>query len=275
MSADYTFSRFVYFDTNIISDLVKSKHLWRPLFDFLEKNDLTLGLSGAQVVELSDVKKLHEDLVALFLGVPCALLKPWNMVLDEEVKAHPHERKESLLLYPLNAMLLEPKGVEKLQDLLSSRELCAARSDQLNDAGKMAQSHAQLKDNFPLSNTGKYTRNQADEFAWMEVMQWLACTHHEFLVTFQNNIESFHPEVFLSIRLLAHVIFYKYYLGQREPKKLSDFGDLAHLASIPYCELAVMERDLCNILNQIKRNHDTLKYTVVRNIEFLKDWSWR
>jgi hypothetical protein len=71
------------------------------------------------------------------------------------------------------------------------------------------------------------------------------------------------------------VIFYKYYLGQREPKKLSDFGDLAHLFVLPYCELAVMERDLCNVLNQIKRNQDTLKTTIVRDVNFFVDWSWQ
>jgi hypothetical protein len=137
-----------------------------------------------------------------------------------------------------------------------------------------ARRHAELKSNFPPSKTGKYTRQQADEFAWMMVIQWLASTHRDFLASFQNDIESFHPKVFLSLRLLAHVIFYKYYLGQREPNRLSDFGDLAHLVSIPYCELAVMERDLCNVLNQIKRHQDTLKSTVVRDIDFLKDWSW-
>jgi len=30
---------------------------------------------------------------------------------------------------------------------------------------------------------------------------------------------------------------------------------IARKMTIPYCELAVMERDLCNILGQIKRNH--------------------
>jgi len=273
MSPDYSFSRFVYFDTNIISELANRKDLWRSLSDFLERNDLTLGLSSAQAVELSDVRELHDDVVALLLGVPSAFLRPWDVILHEEVRAHPHLRNDPLLLYPLNAMLLEPRGVEKLQDFLSSGGLRAARNDQLNDARQMAGVHAGLKNNFPTSNTGKYTLHQADEFDCAMVMQWLASTHSDFLATFREDIESFHPEVFLSIRLLAHVIFHKYYIGRREPASLSDFGDLFHLAYIPYCELAVVERDLCSILNQIKRHQDVLKSTVVRNIDFLRDWS--
>lgn len=92
--------------------------------------------------------------------------------------------------------------------------------------------------------------------------------YRKFLIQVQQGMD-FHSEVFLSIRLYALVIFYKYYLGQREPRKLSDFGDLWHLFSMPYCKLAVMERDLCNILNQIKQHHDVLENTTVYNIGFL------
>ena len=41
---------------------------------------------------------------------------------------------------------------------------------------------------------------------------------------------------------------------------------------IPYCELAIMERDLCDTLRQIKRNHTVLDSTEIRNIDFLNEW---
>jgi len=186
MSANYTFSRFIYFDTNIISHIAKNMDLRRPLFDFLKQNDLTLGVSGAQVVELSDAKGLHENLVALFLSVPSGLLKTWDTILDEEVGAHPHERGESLLLYPLNAVPLEPGGVRKFQGSLSSKGMRTVREDQLKHARQMAQRHAQLKGNFPPSKTGKYTRQQAGEFARRMVRQWLASTHRDFLAGFKT-----------------------------------------------------------------------------------------
>jgi hypothetical protein len=269
----HTFSRFVYFDTNILSHLAKNEELWTKLHEFLSQNDLTLAVS-VQVAELSDAKNLHQSLTKMFVSVPSALVKSWDVILDEEVKAHPEKRTETLLTYPLNAMIFDPNGIQKIQDFLSSNDLSNARRDQLDHARQYARRHADLKDNYPPSKTGKYTREQADEFAWIQVMQWLVDTHRDFLVSFQNNLENFHSEIFLSIRLFAHVIFYKYYLGRREPKKISDFGDLSHLHILPYCELAIMERDLCNVLNQIKRHQDTLASTVIRDIDFLKDWVW-
>jgi len=270
----FTFSRFAYFDTNIISDIAKNRSLWNSLYAFLEEHDLTLGLSTGQVAELADARELHPSLVALFFSVPTALLKTWDVIIAEEVQAHPQRRTQSLLMYPVNAMLLQDGGVEELCEFLSSEQLAEARRQQLLCAQQMGARHARLKGNFPPSKSGKYVRKQADEFADFQVMQWLVEDHREFLKAMRADITAFHSEVFLSVRLFAYVLFYKYYLGNREPRKLSDFGDLGHLFYIPYCELAVMERDLCNILNQIKRNHDILENTSVKNIDFLSQWDW-
>lgn len=270
----FTFSRFAYFDTNIISETAKSQSLRDRLSVFLGEYDLTLGLSTAQVAELADARELHTSLAALFFSVPTALLKTFDVIIAEEVEAHPQRRTRSLLMYPVNRMLAEDDGIRRLYEFLSSDELSEARSDQLLHAQQMEARHAQLKGNFAPSKSGKYLRQQSDEFADIQVLQWLVEDHRGFLEKMQADISGFHPEVFLSIRLYAHVLFYKYYLGNREPKKLSDFGDLGHLFYIPYCELAVMERDLCNILNQIKRNHDILENTSVKNIDFLSQWDW-
>jgi len=269
--AEYTFSRFAYLDTNILSYLAKNRSLWSKLLEFFRDNDLTMGVGGPQVAELSDADRLHKDLVALFMSVPTGIVKNWDMIIDEEVKSHPKRRTDSLLLYPLNAILLEPNGLDKLQNFLSSKELKEARSDQLHFASQMHDRMVELKGNFPPSKESKYIRSQADEFAIYFVMQWLAIDHRDFLVSLRDhfNVEDFHLDIFQSIRLYAYVIFYKYYLGQREPKKLSDFADLGHFFIIPYCDIAIMERDLCNVLNQIKNHHRILESTEIYNIDFV------
>lgn len=268
---EYTFAHFAYMDTNILSYLANNRELWPKLLDFFRANDLTMGVGGPQIAELSDADRIHQELVALFMSVPTGILKNWDMIIDEEVKSHPNMREDSLLLYPLNAILLEPNGLDKLQKFLSSNELKEARRDQLSYASQLQDRMAELKGNFPPAKGGKYIRSQADEFAIYMSMQWLAIDHRDFLVSLRDQFEpkDFHLGVFYSIRLYAYVIFYKYYLGQREPSKLSDFADLAHFFIIPYCEIAIMERDLCNVLNQIKKNHDILESTEIYNIDFI------
>lgn len=275
MSSEYTFSRFVYFDTGIVSHvanrlIMDDAQLWQSLFDLLTQNDLTLGVSDALLAELHDADRLHDSIVRLFASVPSALLKNGEMILDEEVEAYPESRTESLWLRLFNI-----NRQEEIRGLLSNELLSEARGVQLQHAEQMRPHLVQVRGNFLPSSTGQYTRNQANEFATAIVNQWLNTTHPDFLL----GVRGLSPNSFLSLRLYAYVVFYIYYLGRREPENLSDFGDLFHLASIPYCELAVMERDLCEVLNQIKRNADIpnnpLASTTVRNIEFFGDWVWR
>lgn len=270
---EYTFSRFIYLDTNIVSHFVKNEQLWSKLFAYLKEVGLTLGIGGGQVSELSDAKSLLPDLARFLISVPTGIIKNWDEVIAEEVGSHPGLRTDTLLMYPLNAIILEEDGFAKLLQFLNSDALADARRDQLNHARQMGDRHAQLKSNFPPSKSGKYVKSQAEDFAEAQVIQWLAYDHREFLQEMQENLDMFHPDVFLSIRLFAHVIFYKYYLGRRDPKKLSDFGDLFHLFSIPYCDMAIMERDLANVLNQIRRNHLVLETTEVYDIDFLGRFS--
>lgn len=268
----YTFSKFVYFDTNILSHFAKNDDLWSGFFSYLGENDLTIGLGGGQVSELSDAKRLHETLFMLFMDTPTGIIKNWDEIIAEEVHAHPKQRIDTLLMYALNAILLKENGPQRFLEFLSSKELKRARRDQLSHAKRMQKRHDSLKRNFPPSKSGKYTREQADKFSKRLVFQWLSYNHKDFLDECEKQPSTMYQDVFLSIRLFGYVIFYKYYLGQREPKKLSDFGDLFHLFPLPYCELVVMERDLCNILNQIKRNHNILNSTIIHNIDFLKNW---
>ncbi|MBC7263409.1 MAG: hypothetical protein H5T64_03515 [Chloroflexi bacterium] len=275
MMSNISFSRFVYLDTNIYSHLAQNTHLWNRLLDFLLTNDLCLALSSANLAELADATDLHATLTDLLILLPSAAVKTWDAILDEEVESHPQRRQDSLLLYPLNQLLLQRDGHETLLGWFTSEKLAEARRQQLAHAKQMRARHDSLKGNFPLSKSGKYTARQSGQFADFIVIQWLANTHRSFLASFKDKSQDLHTEVFLSIRLFALVIFYKYYLGRREPDKLSDFGDLGHLSALPYCKLAIVERDLCNVLDQIKRHHDVLDSTMVRNVDFFRDWEWK
>ncbi len=62
----------------------------------------------------------------------------------------------------------------------------------------------------------------------------------------------------------------KGYFQEREPKS-SDFEDLHHIGSIPYCCIAIVEKDMCSILNQIRRNENALLDTEIHDIAFIRD----
>lgn len=264
MPQKYSFSRFIYLDTWVFSKLIEEPKGIRPLFDFLTRHDLCIAVSEALLLELSEATRQHADLNTLLTTLPSALIKTSETILDEEVRSYPNRRTDTLLLYPLNIEL----GRQTITEWLSSDKLNEARRRQKLDAKKMKQRLDSVKFNFPPSKLGKYTKEQAKEFARMITVQWLANTHLDFLRKHKN----IKADVFLSIRLHAYYAYYKYYLDNREPKEPSDFGDLFHLPYLPYCQLAILERDMCNILNKIKSHFKVLNGVVVKDIDFFSNW---
>ena len=266
MPQKYSFSRFIYLDTWVFDRLIKEPKRIRSLFDFLTRHDLSIAVSEALLLELSDALHQHVDLNTLLTMLPSALIKTSETILDEEVRSYPNRRTDTLLLYPLNMEL----GRQTITEWLSSDKLKEGRRQQRLDAKKMKQRLDYVKSNFPPSKLGKYTKEQAKEFAWMITVQWLASTHPEFL----QKLSYDKADVFLSIQLHAYYVYYKYYLDNREPKKLSDFGDLFHLPYLPYCALAILERDMSNVLNKVKSHYKVLDGVEVKNVDFLNDWKW-
>lgn len=265
----HTFSRFAYLDTNILSELAKRPDLWETVLSYLTNEDLTLAISD-QLAELADAERLHESLSRMLVFLPSAIIKTGFDVLSEEVASHPRARSNSLLVYPVNALVLEPKGPTLFEEFLRSANLRAARASQREAASRLADRMAELERNFPVSRDGVYRKEQAPAFAFAVTVQWLVGTHHSFVQHFQTDITGFKVDVFRSLRLFAMVVYYKYYLGNRSPRKASDFGDLFHLYAIPYCSVAIVERDLADVLAQVKRHDRILDGTDVRNIGFIR-----
>src|SRR5688572_17858599 len=161
---NHSFSRFVYFDTNILSELAKRPDVWSVVFRYLAREDLTVAIAD-QVAELSDVSRLHEALARMLVVLPSGVIKPSDMVLSEEVAGHPGTRSDSLLVYPLNALALEGRGSRLFEDFLASTNLREARIVQRRAALRLPGRIAELKSNFPPSATGVYTKEQASAFA--------------------------------------------------------------------------------------------------------------
>lgn len=170
------------------------------------ERDLTLAV-GSQAAELADASRLHDPLVRFLMSVPSGLIETWEDVLREEVQAHPGLRSTTLLMYPLNALLFEEGGLTRLREFLSSAELAEARSGQRAAALELPEHLTTLKPNFPPGPDGRYNKQQAGAFAWMQALQWLARDHRAFLEGFQADVTKFNAPTFRSVRLYAFVVY--------------------------------------------------------------------
>jgi len=267
MSRNCSFSECVYLDTNVLSLALEHSEWYRPFFNFLFRNHLYIAFSNPLLLELSKVERKHADLDTFFAILPWAEVKSFETVIEEEVKSYPEKRTEPLLVCPLNLEF----GENTISQLLISEETEEARRKQLLYAKAMKRQFDLVKSNFPPSEVGWYTREQARTFAWMITMQWLTLSHPAFMKKLNDRGVVLKAEAFPSIQLYAYYVYHKYYLGNKKPKELSELKDLFHLFYFPYCKLLILERDICDVLNEIKYRCKVLSDVEVRNIDFFDD----
>jgi len=104
-----------YFDTNIYGMLVKHPRSWPAVRSFLLDGGFLLGLSRANVLELSDANSLVRPLSRFLITMPFVILKPFEMIVDEEAQAYPEERDETLIL---GSIVQNPNGLDNIESLL-------------------------------------------------------------------------------------------------------------------------------------------------------------
>lgn len=246
----------VYLDTCITSLLSDEEQNWEKFKkEYLCSKKLLLAISGSQLAEISDKTKTHHKIARLILDAPSALIK-LDEILGEEVNAYPAYRQDTLILRSLEELKYQENGVQVIKDFLTSSKLKKLRKWQ-NEV-KLGEFEKRLlanKKNFPPRKNGKYDKDQASEFEYQMVVQWLTLYHPNFI---ENHIRDLDIRSFLSVRIFALYLFYKYYIESRDTKK-GDFLDLHHIMPLPYCKVAIVEKDMCAILRNIKKNHDVLK----------------
>jgi hypothetical protein len=267
MSHNCSFSECVYLDTNILSLAVEHSEWYRPFFNFLFRNHLYIAFSDSLLLELSQAARKHADFNTFFTILPWGKVKSFGTVIDEEVKSYPNVRSDPLLVCGAN---LEVKSQTVAEWLVSDKVREDWRKQQLC-VNNMKRQLDYVKSNFPPSTMGVYSKEQAEVFAWMVAVQWLGESHPAFIKKLNDNRVLLKAGAFFSIKLYAYYVYYKYYLGNRQPKELSDFGELFHLFYFPYCKLIILERDMCNILNEIKSNCNVLGGVEVKNVDFFTD----
>jgi hypothetical protein len=266
MSQNYSYSGCVYFDTNIISMTVEHPEWYRPIFNFLFKNNLYIAFSDALLIELSQATRKHGEFNTFFTILPSAKIKSFEAVIKEEVKSYPKMRTDTLLS-PTDSEF----GKQTITSWLISDKIKDARGKQLLYAKNMKQHLESVKSNFPPSTQSKYNKGQAEMFAWLITVQWLRRNHPDFMKKLIDNKHLLKAEVFPSIQLFAYYVYHRYYLDNRQLREISDFGALFHLFYFPYCKLIILERDMCSIINKIKSHSKMLDGVEVTNIDFFNN----
>lgn len=109
------------------------------------------------MAELSDAFRIHEELSRILILLPSSLIHSWEKILEYEINAHPNYYQDSILAYPLNNLMNEGQGVEKIISFLKSNSLVSARNQQKENSKRMIDRHNEIKNNFSSKDNGRYS----------------------------------------------------------------------------------------------------------------------
>jgi len=74
----------IYFDTNIISEVVIHEESWKNIIQFLGKNSLVIGITDAQLIELYDASTVRKKVARFISTIDCILIKSWDEIIYEK-----------------------------------------------------------------------------------------------------------------------------------------------------------------------------------------------
>jgi hypothetical protein len=260
--------KLIFFDTNILREIITHKEKWHPFSQYLENENLVIVISAIQFIELYKVKRYHDVVTSFLLEIPSCMFRWWTEILKDEVEAFPHTLKIQYLTFPsfqemfsrtnqgdkLRSVLDDPKigfmweamEVEKLQ-FLPIMKLVTKTLPKNQDF---------INQDFELHNFGR-------------VLSDLRKVSRSFIDEVKDDLETSDLEYFTGSFLRASYLYYKYILRGAKLKP-SDLGDYYQTFYIPYCSIAVVEKDMARILHLLKKGKNLLPNTEVKSIRFIR-----
>jgi hypothetical protein len=246
----------VFIDTNIVIELFNDGSLLSLFNSFLCDSGKQVLVTDILCYELSQKDEYLDEYANILLSLPHTLAIPCDRILDQEVKFY-HKNLKTPILYE------ETKDTEKIIRGLFSFSIWSRSRDQYEcDRRTMLG----IVEKFKLSKW---------ETPWQTATLWILNSIMKIdfdLFSKVRNCEThLDVEAFPSEWIRAHIAYEKY-IFQGKEANLTDLGDLLHASYIPYCGLVIIENQLCDILNKIKREtrYKELEDIDFRNIKYIR-----
>ena len=203
-----------------------------------------------------------------------------QQIIEDEIESCLNGTKVNPVCAPITPLILESEDpIKDLDSLLFRTEVVVElRTQMIKQKPEFeARIHTTLENFDPIVDPERYTEADAPYFAFQLILLQILCKDHPAFA------EQVLQEMKRSSRTPFHMLsrltglwtstlaqYYRYYLFGRTPSG-NDYGDLIQVIPIPYCRYAIVENDLHDELNRLKRTEAVLRDTEIRNLKFLRE----
>ena len=239
----------MYVDTCVIIELSECETLFNTFKKYLDSNELKILVTDPLCHELSSKKQHIHDNAQTVLNLPHTLAIPSDKILDYEIKSYPNKLTRSIEYDEIKDQDVVIRG-------LFTYDIWNKTREQYEKDRKQAL--VQIK----KFKTGSWENSWQVATLW--ILNDIKKIDYELFTKIQKDYSMLDIEAIPSEWIKANIAYEKYILEDIEPS-LTDLGDFLHIPYIPYCGLAIVENEMCRLLNKIKRE---TKYQQMRHIEF-------
>lgn len=246
----------VFVDTNIVIELYNDSSLLSRFDSFLCDSGKSVLVTDILCYELSQKDEVLDDYADILIGLPHTLAIPNDWVLKYEIKSYPKKLNRAILYE-------ETRDIDEvIRGLFSFSVWDKSRDQYESDRRAMFEQVEKFK-------SGQW------ENPWQVAMLWILNDimkiDYDLFSNIRESKKLVHVKAFPSEWVRAHIAYEKYIIQGRETS-LTDLGDFLHTSYIPYCGLVIVENQLCDILNKIKREsgYNQLADIDFRNLRYLR-----
>ena len=258
----------IFFDTNILREIIIRKEKWHSISQYLKTENLVIVISAVQFIELYKVKRYHDVVANFLLEMPSLMFRWWTEILKDEVEAFPHTLRVQHLTFPsFQEMFSWTDQGNKLRSVLDDPKI-----------GFMWEAMEAEKLQFlPIMTSVSKTRPKNQDFIDQDfelhnfgrVSSDIRKVSKTFIDENKGGLEPSSLEIFSGSFLRASFLYYKHILRGAKPEP-SDLGDYYQTFYIPYCSIVVVEKDMAGILHLLKKERKLLPNTEIKSIRFIR-----
>ncbi|AHC15460.1 type II toxin-antitoxin system VapC family toxin [Salinispira pacifica] len=247
----------VLLDTNIISDWLKGD------IAVIHKNvpdDYVFYLPAMTLVELSSYQGLIEELIDLSLKYHFIILKPFNQLLDNELKILIDNNHTPPELFSLSQVCLQDS--KRMKFYFNSEEFRAI-VEQLRTDQKIGISNVYK---FMINSDKKLLKEFINDYVVTQLSLLRPTEHLKLTDKYMDN------DYIKDIKTLYLQAFFLYEKYQNKGDKLkdSDVFDGLIITGLPYVDIFYTEKNNFGILNDIKRKIEWLNNISIKKYTHFK-----
>lgn len=256
-----------YLDTCVWGTVIKSEKQLRDFAAFFQEKDRMAAVSIFGLFELSRSGDLTRVFSELFSKVQdrVVITSLYDDVVEGELSSFPNVWQMRWM--PIN-LLFDEHNPEPFLKLFEHAGFSSNRDAHYQFGLDRFMNLEEFKSNFPPLHGKIYTPDDVPYFSWAVGIDYFFRHFPQFARKNWPIIETkdiFAFDSVLSVTMRSWFLFYKYYLHEQTPNE-SDFFDFAHVSYAPYCSVYVTERNVCNVLNRIKKSGNLLKTTAIMHV---------